>query len=305
MPYRKHIAAIVAATLIVLCGSAVRAAEPLPEFFREETIHITELVVAQLRETLPAPEKQILDSIKFVYPNDLTQIASPSAYKVGGKRIVSMNVGFYRTLGGFGDLAVISQGTGRPTGDYMPHVIPKLINNSRLPPEKREHIKYPYDFYGIPEKDAVKLRQRQDLSEIYAAITLGGLSFVVAHEIAHHVLGHIDNPLKANDLEGSRNREEAADAWACRALLRTGYLPLGAIYALKIYYHLDQDAIAHERERTHPAELRRFEAAIDSSLEGLPLFKERIKATGETMEGVRKALLTAKEAIRKEIGEKK
>jgi len=44
----------------------------------------------------------------------------------------------------------------------------------------------------------------------------GAFAFLLAHEVGHHVLGHVDHP--SRDKEQRRSMEAAADTWAINLL---------------------------------------------------------------------------------------
>jgi hypothetical protein len=93
------------------------------------------------------------------------------------------------------------------------------------------------------------------------------LAFIMAHEIGHHVLRHDED--HAVDLATRRKREEEADEWAVKTLVRAGIPPIGG-YTAMIYFFvtnkvLNEDAppdvrLAMKERFTHPTELSRLES---------------------------------------------
>ena len=109
--------------------------------------------------------------------------------------------------------------------------------------------------------------------------------------MAHHVLGHTS--VAATSLDESRDRETKADEWAVEHLLAAGIMPAGGVYSLLLFYFIDQDALAYERTRQHPAEERRFKMFISATLDALPQFKDRFRAMGVSESDVKTSLESA------------
>ena len=60
-----------------------------------------------------------------------------------------------------------------------------------------------------------------DVGEINADLLESSIMFLYLHELAHHVLGHIDNlDLRINEI---RAREAEADLWAMKTAIKAGF----------------------------------------------------------------------------------
>ena len=84
--------------------------------------------------------------------------------------------------------------------------------------------------------------------------------FVFAHETAHQVLGHIDNPPQ-NNFE-SRMHETAADEWAVKEMIISGINPFTAVPAFFLFSALSGSTLEDEQMSTHPLGIRRLDSLL-------------------------------------------
>lgn len=103
--------------------------------------------------------------------------------------------------------------------------------------------------------------------ELAKRIYVNLLGFIIAHELAHHVLGHTSQPT-STPLD-SRQRESAADKWALNITEKSGFSPLSGILVLLLYNENYGRTDKVASSSTHPAPLTRateisghFEAMI-------------------------------------------
>jgi len=91
--------------------------------------------------------------------------------------------------------------------------------------------------------------------------------FILAHEIGHHVLGHVSHA--PTDLEQSRKQEKAADEWAMHALVKMGELPAGG-FAFAVFMLASRGSdIVFEHLETHPAEFRRLDYICEALVKNI------------------------------------
>jgi hypothetical protein len=90
------------------------------------------------------------------------------------------------------------------------------------------------------------------------------LAFIIGHELAHHVLGHVDND--HTSLLASRKAETEADAWAIKQSLRIGVTPTVATPMLLMFASFSGSDLNAELESTHPLGIRRLLHSIDKSI---------------------------------------
>ncbi|GAB3517775.1 M48 family metalloprotease [Photobacterium alginatilyticum] len=93
------------------------------------------------------------------------------------------------------------------------------------------------------------------------------LWYVLAHEIAHHVLGHIENP--SISLEENRKREQEADDWASKTLIKLGLPPAAAFPALMYWYYMDEFGVENEYQKSHPADLKRIRKMLQYTIDNV------------------------------------
>jgi hypothetical protein len=99
-------------------------------------------------------------------------------------------------------------------------------------------------------------------------------TFVAAHELAHHIKGHLDHksPMlrktKTEQLEQSRDNEREADRFALTFITRDG--PENAIYALPAFLltAILSCGADEEKDSTHPSAAWRWRIMVDALAEG-------------------------------------
>jgi len=102
---------------------------------------------------------------------------------------------------------------------------------------------------------------------------------VILHEIAHHILGHVDNPPSskspaelaradsgklADVLARSRSDEDAADRWAIRKLLEMKMSLLPTMPYMLMTAALTDYTLEAEKASTHPLGARRALGLLDN-----------------------------------------
>jgi hypothetical protein len=148
-------------------------------------------------------------------------------------------------------------------------------------------------YAGIPEADVMRLiHSQQYVAELNGFRTLS-LAFVLGHEIGHHVDGDIDHPIdQAQHPEQQQKRENNADLFSTRLLLKAGFSPLGAIPVMLFFQEGGPD-ITHP-----PAECRWLNFALQGvpALEADPGFQQYM----DQNPGMRKNLSDFKSEVRRD-----
>lgn len=270
--------------------------------FKEELKQLIDTSKKLLEPTLNEGEQAIFRATEFRVVDNLNTIASPYAAIENGKRVIVFSTGFYRMLYAMGDLALI-QKSGKYgdeiTTRYFNYALPRLFENSRKPVHLRAFVKYPSDYFQVSKEELLEWHTTNETSMIFTGITLGSVSMVIAHELGHQVLGHASK--EARDLADSRKAEADADQWAVEHLLAADVIPITGMYALIFYYFQDQDAIAHEEQRSHPSEIKRIETMVQATISNLPRFRERMRANGVSEQTIKEGLLNVLQAIKQDI----
>lgn len=270
--------------------------------FKDELKNLIDVSRQLIEPTLNDEERAIFRAIEFRIVDNLDAIASPYAAIEDGKRVIVFDTGFYRMLYAMGDLGLIQKSErygDEVTTRYFNYALPRLFRNSRKPRHLREFIKYPTDYFNVPREEVLEWHTNKETSMLFTGITLGSVSMVIAHELGHQVLGHCSQP--SRDLADSRKHEKDADQWAVQHLLAAEVVPISGMYALVFYYFLDQDAIAHEEQRSHPSEIKRIEDMVRATISNLPRFRERMRANGISEESIKEGLKKALDAIKQDI----
>jgi hypothetical protein len=252
---------------------------------------VKELIIPNLTEK----EQKIVRSISIRRDNDPRLGPMPVALIENNHRYIELSIAYYRIVLAVTESFMIEVHFGRAgfAAEYMAYALNK--NDGR--------IKWPYVYAGIHVSDIAQMYQADGPAMEKVGLTMGAVAMVLCHEWAHHVLGHTagDKP----SLAVSRAQEERADAWAIQRLIESEILPLGAIPALYAFYMMDQNAIRHEKERTHPAELRRFDAAISATLGTWDRFvqnhSDRFEVMGVDPDAARVGLIKFRDEVRSVI----
>lgn len=102
---------------------------------------------------------------------------------------------------------------------------------------------------------------------------------VLFHEFGHHVLNHLNS--SASKSSFSRDREQEADKWSIRAMLKNSMLPMVSAVLFKMLNELNRSDLRDEWKLSHPASTKR---AIYYFKNGMDAFKDPliIRAFNET-----------------------
>ncbi len=110
------------------------------------------------------------------------------------------------------------------------------------------------DYVGVKDfKD--RIAATKGVHELQDVMRVGILAFVVAHEMAHHVLGHLRGD--GFTLADKRAQETAADKWAAERLLKIGLNPSMAVFSLLLMNESQQRSSSGEVMSDHPASIKR------------------------------------------------
>jgi hypothetical protein len=270
------------------------------------SIASTSLIIAQIRpplfDDLPKSEAQIYKRIEFNVSDDSHHMIAYASKKNGVRR-VTLSEGMGRTIELSADALMIEWHYNKPkfTAEYMNMVFKRAVRNEQkaaqgLAPER---IPSPYDFAGWSKSDLEAFISDPQMHLEEMRLFEGAFSFVLAHEVAHHVLGHEDTPAK-NDAE-QRERETQADAWAIDLMVRKRISPVTGIIPMLLSYTMGLNPINREVESDHPADARRLLEMYEGLNKRLPEFKESIEESGQSYETVKKEVAQSLAMVRKEI----
>jgi hypothetical protein len=132
--------------------------------------------------------------------------------------------------------------------DYLSYVNDTIDRNDRSVGEDSMTLQPFTEFAGIPEETATQIMNGSDAGYNDGVLLYAAIGFVLAHEIGHHVLGHVDSaPASPED---SRARETEADRYAFDLTMRAGMTAFGALPALAIFTAAESEFA--DPEATHP-----------------------------------------------------
>jgi hypothetical protein len=116
--------------------------------------------------------------------------------------------------------------------------------------------------------------------------TGASMQWILAHELAHQIYGHIDqpfhDPVTADDLARSRDDEYEADRFAFRTLKQRGLDPIQAMPAY-LFIGLSGSSAEDEKTSTHPSGPRRFSILYDALTSEIsdPQFNDYVRSSGQ------------------------
>lgn len=182
----------------------------------------------------------LIDRLRFLFP--LCLIAAGCASQISGAPET-----------GFNNLAALHaryRELGNPAADDYINGLAQRLNNGTPSPFTIEILRTSLTLAVSPAADTIAISS----GLLINCTNEAQLSFILAHEIAHHQLGHVarllDGEISASD---SRDMELAADRRALLLMLRAGINPIGSLDALQRFH--DKVMLADERYPTFPERL--------------------------------------------------
>ena len=178
-------------------------------------------------KVLSAEEMGILDDIEFRWPSDFNLLTAYASRDANGNRIVVISGGHIAAADAAIDanLIAVELGKGDPP-KYFDHMLDLVKQNRNLYIQGSAQKPLPSfeNFFSLNNSEVQRIRAKPSVRAARDVLMTQSLAFVVAHELAHHVLGHIDSPVTS--LEAQRERERAADAYAVKLVTSAGYNPI-------------------------------------------------------------------------------
>jgi hypothetical protein len=264
-----------------LFGSQCEAQSAHPKFLSETTISVVKSVKGQLRPLLSEQDRRILDEIDFRV-SDFSYVQAEAYKNDSGRRIVMMHLGIAFVITAFADADyVASKGFRQCSVAYLTYLQTVIVANTvaRAPPN-RLPIGIIGDFSHPSCTGVMQLlvNTTPDVMDLLAIEKGQSIAVVVLHEIAHHVLGHVDK--QARTLEQSREREAAADSWALTKIIEFGGHP-AALLPWAMFQGSLPLTLEAEGQSTHPAGPRRALEIIkkaQAELIGAPAIRQKMQA---------------------------
>lgn len=257
----RHLALSLVVGLILVFGQTPRCAAQTAASDsaaalaqRDDEIRLVNALLDAFWEVMDADERGILQEIEIRIPMDydMTRVV---AYRDSG-RMIEISFGFLGVLIGLCDDFVLSEYySAQDPGIYDKYeaylsYLNDIIDRNEQSIGQDPITPQPFaEFAGIPAETATEIMSRSDAQEYGGNLRMAAVAFVLAHEIGHHVLGHVDAP-PAESAADSRDREAEADRYAAALTMRAGVPAFGALPALGIFAAAEGDVA--DPDSTHP-----------------------------------------------------
>jgi hypothetical protein len=243
--------------------------------FAKATKDSIEQIRPALFGNLAGRELSIYNEIEFRVSNNDSVSRAWSAPE-NGQRIIVIDVGYMRQIYNLAEAYAIEQAANK---DVVIPYIDYVMESWR---DHASFVKTPPDFAHF---DFDKILDDPNRSAAFGRVNLAALAFIMAHEVGHHVLGHIDLKPYPTDKATLREMEISADAWAVKRLenAKPHFSPLGGFLPLVFNYYISSSPMAAEHSSDHPADLRRITAVFQAMMDSLPTYKEDIEKQGKSL----------------------
>lgn len=225
-------------------------------------------------------ELPVLNSIKFRVPDgyDDDFINCFAGREPDGTREVFVGLGFTQALRMFIDSQLLARALNDPAKgkQYVEYVRDKWQENlarSRVG-EDPVAVESPNQYFRASDGliDAIAHQSN--------GLYTGSLSFAVAHEVGHHVLGD-QVARRVHSLE----EEKRADDWAMKTMVAAGQPPTAGIMVLAFFASFFLD------DPSHPSTDERATDMIRVTLTNLDHFAAQARANGVSIEAYRAQLI--------------
>ena len=235
---------------------------------RDGEIRLVNALLGAFSQVMDPREQAMLRQIEVRVPMDydLTRV---DAYHRQA-RVIEVSFGFFGVLLDACDNWILAElyAAQDPAiydkyEDYLRYLNQVIDHNERAvgqPPVKPRPFA---DWAGIPAPVTAALMARSDAQQYQGELRMAAVAFVLAHELGHHMLGHVDLPPPRNAAE-SQAREAEADGYAAQLTMRVGVPAFGALPALA-FFAAAEDGSARDTDASHPpAGCRILRAMLDS-----------------------------------------
>lgn len=238
-------------------------------FYRDAYVTVTQNYRNLLRPLLDGDDKVELDRISFSYLP--TQDLVAQAYiTIGGRRVIEVSFGFMAFMENLAIAYNVSGEAGRPECyyQYLSAVSEVTLDNTQRRRRGEPLLLSPFfPYYVRSGGDGCQGLTEVDLQDPEAHATVSGtmdavLVHLLGHEVAHHILGHVDGR-GPTDLDESRANETAADVWSVEHAFAMGVNPLPAFPLWSFFAAIGGDTVEQELGASHPLGIRRWADALE------------------------------------------
>jgi hypothetical protein len=241
---------------------------------RDDFIRMVNSIRTDLSDIMPDPERRTLREIVIRIPMDYDVTRVLSFRDEHRQRVIEISFGFLGAIaqlcGDFYFASQISEGPEKFDA-YVEYVHEMVDRNERA--LRNDHIKSFQEHAAIPVDTKNAIMGRSDYHLNVGKIILSAIGFILAHEVGHHVLGHLDRP--ARSLAESRRYEAQADRYAVALTVKMGITTLGALPALAFFATREGKRV--DPDATHPLAFCRVLEAFTASFDQIGLEYDRNK----------------------------
>jgi len=114
--------------------------------------------------------------------------------------------------------------------------------------------------YGVTRSE---FQRSLDADDVYARSMEGAMVFMLFHEIAHHVLGHVDMYNDSMTHAQNRKLETEADIWSYSKSLSIRVNPIAGLPSWVFFSSVEGNDLEGELVSTHPLNVRRFKNMLE------------------------------------------
>jgi hypothetical protein len=262
--------------------STVALAQEPSEAERKQDLHdiakgtseVIEAIRPALFGWLTGHDLKVYREITVFRVSELDDLSRSEASWEEGQRAVIVDVGYQREIYNLAQAYMIEQLANKEVViPYINYVVESWHNHT--------FVKVPSQFANF---NFDKVLDDPNESAQFAKMNTSALAFILAHEVGHHILGHMDKPWPT-ELSKMRELETGADNWAFKCLRQANphFSPLGGLLPLIFGYYISPSPLAAESKADHPADLRRIHSMFQVMLDSLPDYRDEIEKSGQAM----------------------
>lgn len=240
------------------------------EWYRTRALPILSEVRDELRVTLTDEQRAIESTIS--YRIVLGGNCNAVARIMDGERTIETTAGFIQVIDWVATALAIGErfGAAECLDAYMHSLTEGILDNSdRIAAHERLRlVMSPLIFVRdnrdvCPSINEASFRAKHGADEMREMLLRGGLKFLAAHELAHHIFGHVGR--RPNNVDSIREQERRADQFAFERMGLSHTNPINAMPVLLLYGSLEGFSIEGEDTRDHPAGVRRFATMLEAA----------------------------------------
>lgn len=239
------------AFLLCLIGGDVFAQNQDKQYARAARRTLELEIEPAFSKVLTSSQNRLFLDIDFQFPID-SNILRAVAIRDGVDRSIIIGSGFLVSLDLLVSGAILADALGVPQqfSRYVEYVHRQALRNRNA--VRRGH---PFDliqpfrqFANVPER--VSRRFFEENADGRIAILVEATAFVIAHEFAHHALGHLDQRSPTD--KQSRENETEADRFAMRLMAKSGMNPITALPIMLFFAASERPLELARSHGTHP-----------------------------------------------------